>query len=131
MKRLEKYEGRPLRQRMEAAFIAGGRLAVAPMRRAAPRVSGKLSSKVSDPQGPTDRRATSSASAPSHGHRTPDSSQPVTASSRRAGAAPANAPRPTHSSRRVIGSYEGRIIRFISDAVAKEGISAFGSMGGF
>jgi hypothetical protein len=30
-----------------------------------------------------------------------------------------------------IAAYEGRIITFISDAVAKEGVGAFGSIGGF
>ncbi len=126
MKRLEKYQGRPFKQRMEAAYKAGLGQAVAPMRRAAPKRTGKLAGAVSvrkrrpDP-GYIVRYGTKSraphAGLVSKGHRIVTRGGTDTGS--RAAANP--------FVEQVIGAYEGRITRFISEATVKE----FGGIAGF
>lgn len=46
MQRIRKYEGRPWRSRVISAFIEGAKLLVAPMRRTAPRRSGRLARSI-------------------------------------------------------------------------------------
>jgi hypothetical protein len=125
MKGLEKYADRPFKKRMEAAYLAGARLAVAPMRSAAPKATGLLARKVSTrkgrPTGGSFIRVGTKSRAPhaglvAKGHRTPSG-----------GRVEGN---PFVS--QTIASHQDRIIGFIREATFDEGgVSAFGSFGGF
>lgn len=130
MARLAKYEGRPFKTRMEAAFLAGTRLAVSPMKRSAPRRSGLLSRKVSTrkrkpPMGYFVQTGTKSraphAGLVAKGHRI------VTPGGRDTGRRTAGHP----FVEQTISGYEGRIIGFIAKATTDDGIKAIGSFGGF
>lgn len=125
MARLAKYEGEVFKKRMEAAFRSGVGLANAPMRRVAPRVSGLLASKISTRKGKAGlgyfvRYGTKSraphAGLVSKGHRI------VTRGGRDTGMRAA----PVPFVEEVISAHEGRIKRFISDAVKDEGVSIVG-----
>jgi len=127
MKRLEKYEGRKFTKRMEAAYLAGGRLAVSPMKRRAP---GSLAKKVTTrkgrpPSGYFIQVGTKSrrphAGLVAKGHRI------VTPGGRDTG----RRTRPNPYVEDTIAAYEGRIIKFISEATRDEGVGAFGTFGGF
>ena len=130
LKRLEKYEGRKFTQRMEAAYLAGARLTVSPMRRRAPKRTGLLGRKVSTrkarpPSGYFVRVGTKSraphAGLVAKGHRivTPGGRD----TGRRARANP--------FVQETISSYEGRVIDFITKATTNDGVGSFGTFGGF
>ena len=126
MKRLAKYEGSPFKKRMEVAFLAGARLAVSPMKRRAPGSLSKVSTrKGRAPSGYFIKVGTKSRRPHSglvtKGHRI------VTHS----GAFTGRYSQPNPYVEDTIASYEGRIIRFISEATTDEGIGAFGAFGGF
>jgi hypothetical protein len=124
--RLKKYEGRPFKKRMEAVYLAGARLAVAPMRRRAPKRSGLLGRKVSTrkrrpPVGYFVQAGTKSraphAGLVSKGHRI------VTPGGRDTGRR--STPHPFVVD--TIARYEPRIIKFIKDQTTNDGVSVIGS----
>ena len=126
MKRLSKYEGAAFKKRMEVAFLAGARLAVSPMKRRAPGSLTKVSTRKGRPPsgyfikvGTKSRRP--HAGLVTKGHRI------VTPGGRYTG----RYSTPNPYVEQTIASYEGRIIRFISEATTDEGVGAFGSLGGF
>lgn len=121
IKRLEKYEGRPFKARMEAAYRAGLGLAGAPMRRVAPVKSGLLARKISTKKGRPDpgyivRYGTKSraphAGLVSKGHRI------VTPGGRDTGMRS----RANPFVEQTIAAHEGRITRFITEATLSEGV---------
>ena len=132
--RLAKYEGKPLKTRMEAAFRAGLGQAVSPMRRVAPKKSGKLSRSISvrkgRPQSGYILRYGTKPRAP-HAHLVSQGHRIVTHKplKREVGRS-----QPNPFVEQVISAYEGRIKSFIADAVRSEGVSVLGGitdLGGF
>ena len=130
--RLAKYEGKPLKTRMEAAFRAGLGQAVSPMRRVAPKRSGKLSKSISVRKGkPMAGYIVRYGTKPRvpHAHLVSQGHRIVTRGGREVGRS-----QPNPFVEQVISAYEGRIKSFIADAVASEGVTVFGGitdLGGF
>lgn len=116
MARLAKYEGRPFKTRMEAAYKAGLGLAVSPMRAVAPKRTGTLARKVSVRKGRPDAgyvvRYGTKSRAP-HAHLLSKGHRIVTPGGRDTGRSTA----PNPFVEQVIGAHEGRIIDFISKRV--------------
>jgi len=130
MKRLEKYADKKFTKRMEAAFLSGARLAVKPMRAAAPKRSKLLSKKVTTrkyrpPSGYFVYVGTKSR-AP-HSYLVSRGHYITSHSGARSGARATANPYVENT----IRSMEPRIIKFIEQATTDEGISALGAFGGF
>jgi hypothetical protein len=127
MDRLAKYEGKPFKQRMDAAYRTGTQLAVRPIKARAP---GSLARKVTTRRGKKPSGSFVAYGAKSRrphaglvaaGHRI------VTRGKRDTGRRTSGNP----YIEAVISSHQDRIIKFISDATTDEGVSAFGSIGRF
>lgn len=123
--RLVKYEGATFKKRMEAAYLAGARLLVKPMRSRAPRRSGLLASKVS-----TRKRSPSvgdfvqvgTKSRAPHAGLVAQGHRIVTHSGRDTG----RRSRPDPFVVDTIQGYESQVIKFIEDATIDDGVTVFG-----
>ena len=142
--RLAKYEGKPFKTRMEAAFRAGLGLAVAPMRRIAP-VGPAHGGKRTRPGGLTKKSISVRKGKPTAGYLLRYGTKPrvphahlVSQTHRIVTHKPlkreVGRSQPNPFVEQVISAYEGRIKSFIADAVASEGVTVFGGitdLGGF
>jgi hypothetical protein len=127
MKGLEKYADRPFKKRMEAAYLAGARLAVAPMKAAAPGTLKKVTVRKGRPTAGNFIRVGAKPRRPhaglvTKGHRMV-THEPGKRQVGRVGGSPIVSD--------VIASHQDRIVRFIREATFDEGVSTFGTIGGF